>query len=62
MMNLDDFRPSEAELEATDGMPEQVAIGFIRASRRAMGGRRRYDRSYTPAGDLLHRIFGGEPK
>lgn len=35
MMTLDDIRPTPEELEATARMPEQVAVGFIRAKRKA---------------------------
>lgn len=34
MMVLEDFRPMPEELSLTEGMPEQVAIGFIRARRK----------------------------
>lgn len=34
MMKLEDLRPTPREEEATADMPEQVAIGWIRAKRR----------------------------
>lgn len=34
MNTLEDYRPTQAETEMTSQMPEQVAIGFIRAKRR----------------------------
>ncbi|WP_301119869.1 hypothetical protein [Mycolicibacterium fortuitum] len=40
MLTLNDLHPTDAELEATDGMPEQVAVGWIRAARRVNHGRR----------------------
>lgn len=35
MMKLEELRPTPREDEATADMPEQVAIGWIRAKRRA---------------------------
>lgn len=35
MMTLDDIRPTPEEVEETARMPEQVAVGFIRAKRKA---------------------------
>jgi hypothetical protein len=42
---LEDIAPTKHELAVTTGgrMPEQVAIGYIRAVHRANGGRRRLD-------------------
>ena len=30
-MKLDDYRPTQAETEMTEGMSDQVALGYIRA-------------------------------
>jgi hypothetical protein len=60
MMTLDEISPNEMEREAIAGMPEQVAIGYIRASRRAMGGRRLFDPSHKPDLGSLFNIFGGQ--
>lgn len=53
-MRLDEFAPTNAELDETRGMPEQVAIGYIRAQRKAHGGRR----TDRPFGDLFGGMFG----
>ena len=34
MIPLKVYRPTQDEMETTEGMPEQVAIGYIRAKRR----------------------------
>lgn len=34
MMKLEDYKPTQAEEILTEDMPEQVAIGYIRAKRR----------------------------
>lgn len=49
MIKLDALAPSHAELDLTTGMPEQVAIGYVRAMRKANGGKR-FD--FTKPGDL----------
>ena len=40
MMDLNDVHPTPAKLADTNGMPGQVAIGYIRAEREADGGTR----------------------
>jgi hypothetical protein len=40
MIDLNDVHPRPAELADTNGMPEQVAIGYICAERKANGGKR----------------------
>lgn len=50
MFKLEDFDPTLEELRLTNSMPEQVAIGYVRARRR--------DRA-RPAANLLWEIFGG---
>jgi hypothetical protein len=40
MMDLNDVHPTPAKLADTNDMPEQVAIGYIRAEREVNGGTR----------------------
>jgi hypothetical protein len=49
---LIDFRPTDAELQLICDMPEQVAIGYLRARRKANGGR-----SDEPLSDIFDKFF-----
>ena len=42
MMDLNDVHPTPAKLADTNGMPDQVGIGYIRAEREA-NGRKRFE-------------------
>ena len=49
MMTFEELAPSKTEEQLTEGMPEQVRIGYVRARRKAHGGRRVED----------NKLFGG---
>jgi len=49
MMTFEELAPSKTEEQLTAGWPEQVRIGYVRARRKAHGGRRVEDNP----------IFGG---
>lgn len=57
MMTFEDIKPSDHELALTTycGMPEQVAIGYIQAARRANGGRRDEGPNFFDLTDLFNR-------
>lgn len=40
LLTLDDIRPTPEETELTQPMPEQVAVGFIRARRKDQQAKR----------------------
>lgn len=47
MMTLEDFRPSQEETDLTEDMPEQVAIGYIRARRKDQMAKRRHQTDFS---------------
>lgn len=57
MMSFEDIQPSDHELALTThkGMPEQVAIGHIKAARRANGGKRVDGPNHFDLTDLFRR-------
>lgn len=61
MLYLDDFAPTRAEQRTLAAatptpMPEQVKIGYLRAMRKANGGRR-VEGEYSELGDLFGEMF-----
>lgn len=54
-MQLEDFAPTRKENAMIADMPEQVAIGYLRAARKANGGKRIDDAGGL--GDLFGGIF-----
>lgn len=59
MLTLEDFAPSREEHRIISdlGLPEQVAIGYIRAMRKAHGGKRADTSGFGSPGDLFGGLF-----
>jgi hypothetical protein len=61
MLNLENLAPTDHERTLVNGMPEQVAIGYLRARRKHLHGRRDNGPTGTPRDGLLDLtdLFGG---
>ncbi len=66
MMTLEDFAPTQHESEVIHGLrlPTQVGIGYLRAWRKANGGKRSdgrpllFDRDHAPDVGNFWKLFG----